>query len=78
MPSSIGLAIFGFQTGPDASNGPDELFALRLLFSTFSSLFYLGAALIIWNYPITDVRHAEIHVQLEQARRDRGQPVTVS
>lgn len=74
----FGLAMFGFQTGPDAINGPDELFALRFLFSTFPSIFYLGAALMIWKYPITEARHAEIHAQLEQARQDRSRALTVS
>ncbi|MCP5182725.1 MAG: MFS transporter [Pseudomonadales bacterium] len=60
----FGLALFGFQAG--TSNGPDELFGLRFLFSTFPSLFYLGAAAVIYFYPITAERHAQIRLALDQ------------
>jgi Na+/melibiose symporter-like transporter len=35
------------------------------LFSTFPSLFFLTGAAIVWNYPITEARHAEIRAELE-------------
>lgn len=61
----FGLALFGFDAAPEASNGPDELFGLRFLFSTFPSLFFLLGAAIVWNYPITEARHAEIRREIE-------------
>ena len=61
-----GLALFGFDASPGASNGEDELFGLRFLFSTFPSLFFLCGALIVWNYPITEARHAEIRRDIER------------
>ena len=61
----FGLALFGFDAAPGAANGEDELFGLRFLFSTFPSLFFLLGALIVWNYPITEERHAEIRRQIE-------------
>jgi GPH family glycoside/pentoside/hexuronide:cation symporter len=68
----FGLALFGFNASPGAVNGPDELFGLRFLFSTFPSLFFLTGALIVWNYPITAERHEQIRRQIEEnaARRD--------
>ena len=68
----FGLALFGFDAAPEAVNEPDGLFGLRFLFSTFPSLFFLTGALIVWNYPITEARHAEIRQQIEAnaARRD--------
>ena len=67
----FGLALFGFDAAPGASNGPDELFGVRFLFSTFPSLFFLTGALIVWNYPITEARHAEIRAALD-AREAAG------
>lgn len=61
----FGLALFGFNAAPGAENGPDELFGLRFLFSTFPSLFFLLGAAIVWNYPITEARHAEIRREIE-------------
>ncbi len=61
----FGLALFGFNAEPGAVNGEDELFGLRFLFSTFPSLFFLAGAAIVWNYPITEDKHAEIRRQIE-------------
>ncbi len=58
-----GLAFFDFQ--PGGNNGPDQIFGVRFLFSTFPSLFYLTAAALMWNYPITESRHAEIRAELD-------------
>jgi len=58
-----GLAFFDFQAG--GNNGPDQIFGVRFLFSTFPSVFYLAAAALMWNYPITESRHAEIRAQLD-------------
>ncbi len=58
-----GLAFFDFQAG--GNNGPDQIFGVRFLFSTFPSLFYLSAAALMWNYPITESRHAEIRAELD-------------
>jgi Na+/melibiose symporter-like transporter len=61
----FGLALFGFDAAPGANNGPDELFGLRFLFSTFPSIFFLLGAAVIWKYPITESRHAEIRAQID-------------
>jgi GPH family glycoside/pentoside/hexuronide:cation symporter len=75
----FGLALFGFKSG--AANGPDELFGLRFLFSTFPSVFYLGAAALMWRYPITEERHAQIRAELdarEAAERAAERPMAVA
>lgn len=59
----FGLAFFDFQSG--GNNGPDQIFGVRFLFSTLPSLFYLIAAALMWNYPITESRHAEIRAELD-------------
>jgi glycoside/pentoside/hexuronide:cation symporter, GPH family len=59
-----GLALFGFSAG-QTEQTEEALFGLRFLFSTFPSLFYLSAAAVMWNYPITEARHAEIRAQLD-------------
>ena len=58
----FGLALVGFKSGVE--NGPDEMFGLRLLFSTLPSIFFLTATAIMWRYPITESRHAEIRAAL--------------
>ncbi len=62
----FGLGLVGFDATAGAANSPDELFGLRFLFSTFPSLFFLTGAAIVWNYPITEARHAEIRAALDK------------
>jgi len=59
-----GLAIFGFSAG-QTQQTEEALFGLRFLFSTFPSIFYLAAAAVMWKYPITEERHAEIRAALD-------------
>lgn len=61
----FGLALFGFDAAPGATNGADELFGLRFLFSTFPSIFFLLGAAVVWKYPITESRHAEIRREID-------------
>jgi Na+/melibiose symporter-like transporter len=68
----FGLAAWGFDALPGATNGDDELFGLRFLFSTFPSLFFLAGAAVVWNYPITEDKHAEIRAEIESVGQDRG------
>ena len=72
----FGLAAVGFDAAPEVANGAEELFGLRFLFSTFPSLFFLVGAAIVWKYPITEERHAEIRRALEATAGDRQPPAT--
>jgi len=69
-----GLAMFGFDPAPEAVNGPDELFGVRFLFSTFPSLFFLTGAAIVWSYPITEQRQKEIRSEIEARDRANNTP----
>jgi GPH family glycoside/pentoside/hexuronide:cation symporter len=60
----FGLALWGFDPAPEAVNGEWEMFGLRFLFSTFPSIFFLSGAIIVWKYPITEHRHAQIRAEL--------------
>ena len=62
----FGLSLVGFEAGEGSANGADELFGLRFLFSTFPSVFFLTGAAIVWNYPITAERHAEIRAGIAE------------
>jgi GPH family glycoside/pentoside/hexuronide:cation symporter len=62
----FGLSLFGYDAELGDANGPDELFGLRFLFSTFPSLFFLLGAAIVWKYPITETLHREIRAQIER------------
>jgi GPH family glycoside/pentoside/hexuronide:cation symporter len=72
----FGLALWGFDPAPEAMNGESPMFGLRFLFSTFPSLFFLSGAIIIWKYPITEERHAQIRAEL--AARDGAGTVSTT
>ncbi|MCP5181336.1 MAG: MFS transporter [Pseudomonadales bacterium] len=61
----FGLALLGFNAESGAVNGAEELFGLRFLFSAFPSIFFLGGALIVWNFPITAERQKGIRAEIE-------------
>jgi len=65
------LAWIGFQAS--GTNGPNEIFGLRVFYSAGPMLLYLAAVLIVWNYPITAARHAELRAALA-ARNGRAAP----
>jgi Na+/melibiose symporter-like transporter len=69
----FGLALFGFDPAPEAVNGPEELFGVRFLFSTFPSLFFLTGAAIVWSYPITEERQKEIRAEIEAKQRQAAE-----
>ena len=60
------LALVGFDAAPNAVNGEAPLLGLRLLFAVLPSAFFLLAGAMVWNYPITEARHAELRAQLEE------------
>jgi GPH family glycoside/pentoside/hexuronide:cation symporter len=61
----FGLSMVGFDAQAGSTNGENELWGLRFLFSTFPSLFFLTGAAIVRKYSITEEKHAEIRAQLE-------------
>ncbi|MCC5887492.1 MAG: MFS transporter [Gammaproteobacteria bacterium] len=65
------LAWIGFDASPDAINPPAQILGLKLLFALLPSTFFLLAAALVWNYPITEVRHQRLRSALER-RRDRA------
>ncbi len=65
-----GLALIGFNTVEPELNSLMQLWELKFLFAMFPSIFYLISCAIIWNYPITEERHAELRRELEA-----GQPL---
>ena len=64
-----GLALIGFNTVEPELNSPTQLWGLSFLFAMFPSIFYLSSCAIIWNYPITEERHAELRRELEAGNR---------
>jgi len=61
-----GLGWFSFNPSPEIVHTPEQLFGVRFLFALAPSLFYLGACLVIWKYPITREKHAEVRAQLDK------------
>lgn len=60
-----GLAWFSFNPDPAGLNSPEQLFGLRFLFALAPSAFFLAACAIIWKYPITEAKHAQVRAQLD-------------
>lgn len=58
------LALVGFQT--DGVNPPEKLLGLRIFYSAGPGLLYLIGLLLVWNYPITSIRHAQLRAQLAE------------
>jgi len=52
------LAWIGFQAKGD--NSPDEILGLRVFYSAGPMVLYVIAMAIVWGYPITAKRHAEM------------------
>ena len=61
-----GLGWFNFNPSPEMVNTPEQLFGLRFLFALAPSVFYLGACAVIWKYPITREKHAEVRAELDR------------
>ncbi len=68
----MGLAWFGFDPKV-LTNGPDQIEGLKLMFALVPSLFFLGAGIVAWRYPITEAVHADVRAQLD-ARRAGATP----
>jgi Na+/melibiose symporter-like transporter len=74
--AAAGLALVG-MFGFDAtatSQTASGIFGIRFTAAFLPALGLLGAAIIIWNYPLTRARVAEIQAQLHLGE-DRSRPV---
>jgi Na+/melibiose symporter-like transporter len=60
------LSWIGFEA--KGSNTPDEILGLRVFYSAGPMVLYVIALLLVWGYPITSKRHAELREQLTQRR----------
>lgn len=69
-----GLAYIGFNTQAPEFNTEEQLFGLKFLFALLPSAFYLAACAIIWHYPITEERHAELRRELEARNQSMSSP----
>jgi len=56
------LAWIGFEAKGD--NSPEEILGLRVFYSGGPMVLYVIALLIVWRYPITATRHAELRQEL--------------
>ncbi|MCP5183008.1 MAG: MFS transporter [Pseudomonadales bacterium] len=58
------LAWIGFDA--KGANGPDEVLGLRIFYSAGPMVLYVIALLLVWGYPITSKRHAQLREQLAE------------
>ena len=77
----IGIAIGLFialqvlsLTGYDPSQDINEsgLWMIRLEYAVIPTFFFLLASVLVWNYPLTDARHAKLIEALERRRAREG------
>jgi glycoside/pentoside/hexuronide:cation symporter, GPH family len=61
------LGLIGFDPTPGAANSASALQGLELLFALPSFMLCLAAARLVWQWPITAERHAEIRARLHPA-----------
>ena len=66
------LGLIGFMPTLGENNSAEHMLGLRILFTVPPSIMFFAAAAIIWNYPITAERHANMRDSLirRKARRD--------
>jgi len=62
------LAVVGFDPGQTADHGEHGITGLRVLFSLAPSMFFLLAAAVAWNHPITEARQRAFREELEKRR----------
>jgi Na+/melibiose symporter-like transporter len=58
------LSLIGFEASLGPGNSPSAIAGLKQLFIGPPLVFALGAALLVWNWPITAAVHAEIRARL--------------
>ncbi len=63
-----GLALAGYVPALGPENDPDGLFALKMIFAFVPSIFFIAAAAIAWNYPITEARQRELRAEVENRK----------
>ncbi len=68
----FGLSLWGFDATAGDGNTAEQLFGVRFLFALLPSAFFVLAAIVIWGYPITEARHAELRAQLQARNTEAG------
>jgi Na+/melibiose symporter-like transporter len=64
------LELFDFHA--TGTNGPVQLWALKIVFAGIPVLCYATAIAIVWNYPISEQRHARIIARLLRRAQRRA------
>lgn len=76
--SLIALAIVGYDTAIDASNGPTELLYLGVLYAIVPTVLFSLALYLCWTWPLTAGKHAQLQRLLEAKEAKRGARAAVS
>jgi Na+/melibiose symporter-like transporter len=63
------LGAFGYESG---TTDPDALLALRLVYAFAVPVFFTLAALIVWNYPITEEVHQRMRAELIEKQQNQS------
>jgi Na+/melibiose symporter-like transporter len=66
------LGFIGFDPQLGRDNTPEHMLGLRLLFTVPPSILFFSAAALVWNYPITEKRHARMRAALERRNARRA------
>jgi Na+/melibiose symporter-like transporter len=68
------LALAGFNaSGAAGANTAAQLNALALIYTMGPALFFVSALWLVWHYPLTRERHAELRAALEREAAARSE-----
>jgi GPH family glycoside/pentoside/hexuronide:cation symporter len=70
--SGLVIEITGFDVSLGANQAPETFWWMRLNFSIVSGLVLTGAFLVLWGYPLSESRMAELRKELEARRAKAG------
>ena len=59
------LGVFGFNPAPDATNAPDALFALAVVYAWVPIALKILAIGLMWNFPLGQDQQADLRKQIE-------------
>lgn len=69
-----GMVWAGYNPVLGTENTEQGLFVVSFTFAIVPVIFFLLALLIVWRYPVTEVRHAKIRMVLERRRARAAAP----
>jgi GPH family glycoside/pentoside/hexuronide:cation symporter len=64
--ASVGWILSGYGYVPNVEQTPHALFGIRLFFCIIPAIFIFAALPLLFKYPLTRAKHAEIRARLDK------------